>query len=183
MKTWLRAGLMATALGAVHVGLLGAQTSSDSTDRFSFDLDTQAGHFSQWSYGTLRRHSCLRARLVIGELRRSGRWVPAYGLWLASGRRSASLRIWAPEGRPPLDVLLLDFGPADTPTDTVSLGYRVNRGDTVTVDLNWATPGTLRAVVDGHAGELPLHFRPEGFVATSANGQLKADSLTFFDCQ
>ena len=172
------------ALAALLIGLqampLHAQAPSDSTDRFSFDLDTQGGHFSRWTLNTLR-HSCLHARLIIGELRKTGPWGPAYQLWLVSGDHLAAIRMWAPTGKPPLDVVYLVGAGAFT--DSVSFDDRLKRDDTVHVDLNWSRAGNLRATVDRHIRDLPLPFRPDSFVVISTSGQLKADSLVFYDCQ
>ena len=158
-----------------------AQQSRDSVDQYAFDLDTQSGHFSRWSLRTLR-HSCLHAKLVIGEIRKHNRWTAAYALWLKNDSNRVFLRIWAPHRGPPLVVVLL--GARDRQrTDSVLFTRTLQRDDTFHVNLDWSRSGTLRAEVDSEAHEINLPFRPTSFDVTGSTGQIKADSLALGMCR
>ena len=158
-----------------------AQEARDSVDHYAFDLDTQSGHFSSWTLRTLR-HSCLGAKLIIGELRKDSRWVPAYALWLENGSNRAFLRIWAPNRKPPLVVVLQRVRDRQM-TDSVLFTRTLERDDTFHVNLDWSRPGRLRAVVDSEVHEIELPFQPTTFEVTGSTGQIKADSLELGGCR
>jgi len=158
-----------------------AQQIRDSVDQYAFDLDTQSGHFSSWSLRTLR-HTCLRATLVIGEIRKDSRWTAAYALWLENENNRAYLQIWAPRRGPPLVVVLLGARDRQT-TDSVLFTRTLERDDTFHVSLDWSRSGVLRAAVDSEVHEIKLPFRPVSFEVTGSTGQIKADSLELGVCR
>jgi hypothetical protein len=160
---------------------IAAQETQDSVDRYAFDLDTQSGHYSSWELRTLR-HNCLRAKLIIGELRKHRSWAPAYALWLENGDDRAFLRIWAPQRTPPLVVVLLR-GHDRQITDSALFTRTLGRGDTFHVSLDWSRSGVLRAVLDAETHEIGLPFRPTSFRVSNSTSQLKADSLELDRCQ
>src|SRR5882672_295735 len=115
---------------------LSSQEAADSVDNYAFDLDTQSAHYSFWRLVTLRHHR-LRARLVVGELRRDKRWAPGVALLLRNGEQVAFLRIWAPDRKPPLIIVLERHGGAGR-ADSVVFSRRIARDDTFHVDLDWS---------------------------------------------
>jgi hypothetical protein len=178
----IRITVLASALLSVTTyRSIAAQGMQDSVDRYAFDLDTQSGHYSSWSLRTLR-HNCLRAKLIVGELRKHKNWAPASALWLENGTDRAFLRILAPQGKPPLVVLLLG-GHDRQITDSVLFTRTLGRDDTFHVSLDWSRSGVLRAALDSEAHEIQLSFRPTSFRVSNSTGQIKADSLELDRCQ
>ena len=181
MSKSLVALLASTLLVSLGARSIAAQGPSDSVDRYTFDLDTQAGHYSLWALNTLR-HDCLHARLIIGELRRKDRWVPGFDLRLRAGEGIVFLRIWAPQAKPPLRMVL-ERGDGRQLTDSVPFARTLSRDDTFHVDLDWSRAGVLRAAVDSEVHEISLPFRPTSFEISGSTGQIKADSLDLFRCR
>lgn len=182
-KEWLLVtrslSLLVAAVLTPFTPASGVSQSLDSADVYSFDLDTQSGHFSSWTVETLR-HERLRARLIVGELRKNNRWAPAFGLWLNGSDQRAVLRIWAPQRKPPLVVQLIGSR-SEGRADSAAFTQVIAREDTFDIELDWSRAGTLRAVLDsGEAHEVRLAFKPTSFQVTSSTGQIKAATLVLY---
>jgi hypothetical protein len=145
---------------------------------YAFDLDTQAGHYSFWSVQTLR-HDRVRARIVIGELRRHNRFLPGFMISVRAGDDIAALRFVAPQRKPPVIIVLQARSQQDA--DSVIFTRTIGTQETIEVELDWSKRGVLRATIDSReVREVRMAFRPISFEVTSSTGQMKADSVVLF---
>ena len=160
---------------------------------FTMDLDTAAGAYSKWRHLDLGSLSALRATIRIPVIRKDAKWSPVFSLWVEkseSGRMpdrvgvqifapNQGVQIFAPNQEVPLGIRVVQLQ-AGKVTLTEKSGKAINLNESVTVEINWATPKIVRIKIgDSETHNLSVPWSIDSVELGASTGEMKVEPLVF----
>ncbi len=136
------------------VAILTAGASTSFAQKFSLDLDTYDGHFSEWTMDGLGGATVLRATIKATRASNHERWTPFLRVEVKTAKESFGLLIHAPQGRLPFQFFAVQRGGSAKREDR--FGGTLDLNQSADIELSWAAKGKLIVRIGDHTRELPL---------------------------
>lgn len=166
--------ILALMLWVMWAHTCGAQTFVPESNRtFYFDLDIKDGDYSSWSLGDLGQATALRATLEIRRIGKARDWVPYFLVTVQTADSRYGVVFEAPDGEAPIVLSTFYRG---SKTDDVL--HSVAVGEVVSVETDWATPGTLViGIANAKTVQLAVPGSIRSIFVSASTGRLTMHSL------
>lgn len=160
-----------TVVGAV----LMAGPSQSLAQKFSLDLDTYDGRFSEWKMDGIGNATTLRATIKAARAGQHERWTPFLRVEVRTAKESLGLLVTARQHRPPFQFFVVQRGGSTQREDR--LGDTLNLNQSADVELSWASKGKLIVRAAGITRELPLSDPVLGVQVSSGTANFLIENI------
>lgn len=153
--------------------------------KFYLDLDTKEGKFSQWRHDELGSLTGLRATVSIPRVGRDPNFAAVFAFLLQETESTnkgqvLGLQLGVFDNKDSLMFHVVHAKNGEPIQVSERLQKRVNLNETVNIEIDWATPGTISIKV----GETEMHrldapWTIQSVAITASTGEMKVDPLVF----
>lgn len=176
----LAAGLavLTLATGAAAGAQAQAFTAA-ANSRFTLDLDTAAGNYSEWSARDLSGLDAMRAKVTIARLVPDKRWRPVARIVVGGRLEEAAFRVVSRTDGAPLEVSVMRLREGKVVGEVIALPT-VRPDEVFRLEAQWTPAGLVTFVLTstatgpgGAKASIQLDAAPTAVTAMVSTGEVK----------
>jgi len=166
-------------LVSLTIGCVSGPSRNQSPEKYSFDCDVPAGHYSAWTRSIDASSLQVSGKLQLLEVREDPKWAPGANIELvnAQGSDAVGFQLAVFKRNPGQISAFLHHQQSAEPR--VLIATPDWNGNIISFDLALSKAGVVTATLNGMSQAIPLGtFRPNSVRFTCSTGQFNFSEVT-----